>query len=105
VSCHNFDARLFSAVLLVEQVVGLQVQHARGLPVVDESTQPLLAVFERIVSAAVVNHQVAAGLVAGHSHQNLALVVRVVPVGLRHGRLAGGRLPASVHDGAVWRPH
>jgi len=90
VSSHDFDARLFPAVLLVEQVVGLQVQHACGLPVVDEPTQPFLAVLERIVSAAVIHHQVAAGLVAGHGHQYLALVVRVVPVGLRHGRLAGG---------------
>jgi len=100
VSGHDFDARLFPAVLLVEQVVGLQVQHARSLPVVDEPAQPFLAALERVVTAAVVHHQVAAGLVAGPSH--LALVVRVVPVGFRKGRLAGGRLPTPVHDGAVW---
>jgi len=104
-SSHDFDARLLPAVLLVEQMVGLQVQHARGLPVVDKPTQPLLAVFKRIISSAVVHHQVAAGLIAGHGHQYLALIVRVIPVGLRYGRLAGGRLPTPVHDGSVRRPY
>lgn len=108
---HDFDARLFAAILLVEQVVGLQVQHARGLPAVHEPAEALLAVLERVVTAALVHHQIAAGLVAGHGHQYLTLVVRVVPVGFRCGRLtaaaataAGGRLAASVHDGPVWRP-
>jgi len=102
VSSHDFDARLFPAILLVEQVVGLQVQHARGLPVIHEPTLPLLAVIRQIVTNNVVLHHVAAGLVADH----LVLVGRVVPVGLWHShRLAGGRLPAPVHDGAVRRPH
>lgn len=101
---HDLDARLFPAVLLEEQVVGLQVQHARGLPVVHEAAVALLPVLERVV-AAIVHHQVAAGFVAGHRHQYLPLVARVVPVGLgRRGRLVGGRLPAPVHDGAVRRP-
>lgn len=110
---HDFDARFLAAVLLVEQVVGLQVQHARGLPAVHEPAEALLAVLERVVTAALVHHQIAAGLVAGHGHQHLTLVVRVVPVGFRRGRLtataaatatSGSRLPAPVHDGSVWRP-
>jgi len=100
VSGHDFNASLFPAVLLVEQVVGLQVQHARGLPVVDEPAKPLLPALERVVTTAVIHHQVAAGLVAGPRH--LALVVRVVPVRFREGRFAGGRLPAPVHDSTVW---
>lgn len=107
VSGHHFDARLFPAVLLVEQMVGLQVQHARGLPVVHEPAQAFLPVLERVVTT-VVHHQIAAGLVTGHRHQHLPLIVRVVPVGLGRGRFTAAtcsRLPAPVHDGPVRRPY
>lgn len=52
-SRHRFDASLLAAHFGVEQVIGLQVEHARRLAVIDRRPPALLLTERRLVVAAI----------------------------------------------------